>query len=237
MAGGEVTETPARVDSTLFRVLLVVATMSEVAAGTHFFDTVLHADAVEFCPILPWRDRAICGTYQLVESDEGGKAEQQERMGRLWVMCVGEDPGEKGVRARAESSLDVPGVFDIKWSGGATAETCTLGHAAADGALYTYSLGAREDSDDAPLRLHRESKLQCGTKPGALALSLDWDDKYEHQGLAGSTSRASGGGRRVAVSLSDGMLCVADHRPDGSLEMSRQCAPCPPRRRARTIHF
>ena len=29
------------------------------------------------------------------------------------------------------------------------------------------------------------------------------------------------------MSLSDGMLCVADHRPDGSLEMLRQCAPPP----------
>ena len=212
--------------TTFCRLLIMVATM-EVAAGSHFFDTVQNADAVEFCPILPWRDRAICGTYQLVESEAGGKAEHQERLGRLWVMRVGEDSGKKGVRARAESSLDVPGVFDIKWSGGATSEACKLGHAAADGALYTYSLRSSEDSDDAPLHLHRESKLQCGTKPGALALSLDWDDKYAHQGLAESTPRASGGGRRVAVSLSDGMLCVADHRPDGSLEMLRQCAPFP----------
>jgi len=203
--------------------LLLFALVMAESAGAHVFDTVLNADAVEFCPIQSWRDRAICGTYQLVESNEGGKAEQQERKGRLWVLRVGREAEEEAApQVKQESYLDVPGVFDIKWSGGSTPETSTLGHAAADGRLYTYRLRSGGGTDSGPLYLTKESELQCGGQPGSLALSLDWSDKYAQQGLADVRPPETGSPRRIAVSLSDGILCIAEYRDGGGLELLDQ---------------
>jgi hypothetical protein len=109
------------------------------------------------------------------------------------------------------SFLDVPGVFDIKWSrsacrapfgegglngGGAGAAGDlghVLGHAAADGCLYTYKLVHKLVSGDAQekreahgevvgratpsgevLSLQQLGAVSCAQSVGSLALSLDW---------------------------------------------------------------
>jgi diphthamide biosynthesis protein 7 len=96
----------------------------------------------------------------------------------------------------------VQGIFDIKWSGGGGAtggaddERPVLGHAAADGYLYTYTLQAR-------LQLEKAGGLDCRTNPdrvGALALSLDWNNRKPGVTLAAD--------RCAAVSLSDGSIAV-----------------------------
>jgi hypothetical protein len=111
------------------------------------FDTGLHADAVEFCPVEGLHNVLVCGTYQLQESEQGGRAEHQTRLGRLYLLRVGEtgtggeeQGGQPQLTLHEESRLDVPGVFDIKWSGSPHTQTSILGHAAADGFLYAYAL-------------------------------------------------------------------------------------------------
>ena len=75
--------------------------MSSLAPGMQVshhasFDSVLNADAVEFCPVSGLRDLLICGTYQLKEGDEGKRADEQTRLGRLYALTVSsshdEDP-------------------------------------------------------------------------------------------------------------------------------------------------
>ena len=76
------------------------------------FDTIFNADAVEFCPIVGRRNLVIGGTYQLVEGEEGGRVEQQTRLGKLWVLKVpaGEDALERGEEsAPPKLSLRVAG--------------------------------------------------------------------------------------------------------------------------------
>eukprot|EP00041_Stephanoeca_diplocostata_P010586 m.168671 g.168671 ORF g.168671 m.168671 type:complete len:202 (-) comp18216_c0_seq3:929-1534(-) len=125
-------------------------------------DTELDADAVEFCPDEEFANVAICGTYKLEESDAGGRADQQTRHGRLLVMNV-DTTSKLEPCASMESSLDVSGVFDIKWlaldthpalwdtvraapqEGTVDAARALLGHAAADGFLYTYTLTRATD--------------------------------------------------------------------------------------------
>lgn len=224
-------------------------------------DTGYNADAVEFCPYAV--DHLVCGTYQLEEGGESGKAQDQTRHGRLHIYrtdpaaaaaaatprdIVGSDADGTTVGNRVHSnrilvhlsSLDVPGIFDIKWSGSpsyyscdqriaegglpatgpstsvtacaapAVAPAALLGHAAADGFVYTYTL-----QDDYTLLL--SGQIDCRASPedvGALSLSLDWNDRKP-----GITSIAD---RAAAVSLSDGSVCVIKVAEDGELRKTRQ---------------
>eukprot|EP00040_Diaphanoeca_grandis_P006718 m.38423 g.38423 ORF g.38423 m.38423 type:complete len:404 (-) comp17910_c0_seq1:78-1289(-) len=162
-------------------------------------DTVLNADAVEFCPITGFEDLLVCGTYQLEESDKGGRIEQQTRHGRLLMVQTAwstpNDAAAASASAVVKSTLDVPGVFDIKWCGRTTTDAATplLGHAAADGFLYLY--GAHGYT------LKQQSQLNCRTdvtKTENLALSLDWSNRKH--AVADPTA---------AVSMSDGSICFA----------------------------
>jgi hypothetical protein len=137
------------------------------------YDTVLHADAVEFCPVQGLHDVMVCGTYQLQESEQGGRAEHQTRIGRLYLLRVGEtiSQHEGGQEEQAcltlkeESRIDVPGVFDIKWSGPRNDQTSILGHAAADGFLYAYA-----PCPDEGLGLSRLGSTDCRAKDCARKL-------------------------------------------------------------------
>ena len=191
------------------------------------FATQLHADAIEFSPEAGLQDVFVCGTYQLQAGDEGLKAEKQTRLGRLWLLKVrrGEEKGcgraaagagEAGRQAAGCASweenpwveevshLDTPGIFDIKWSaprgGGAL-----LGHAAADGCLYTYSMPREAGA----LRFEMRGVVPCAESVGSLALSLDWNDRG-----------CSGGPLQVGVSMSDGRVCVVDAGAESGLKIS-----------------
>lgn len=179
-----------------------------------WYDSELNADAAEFCPVPGYRSLVVAGTYQLEESDEGGRAEQQTRHGRLLLL---ETSGpDSSIVLEEKSRLDVPGVFDIKWSGGGAA--AVLGHAAADGALYTYALTT---GDDPRPVLERTGSIDCRTSAdavGALALSLDWDDRVTDSPDAAAAVRS----RTAAVSMSDGTVCIVTMALDGSLTKTEQ---------------
>lgn len=80
------------------------------------FSTDLPAAALEFCPVEPFTDVFVTGTYKLHESDPDGKqeevasgAEQQTRSGR----CLIYQKDATGFRRMQE--LDFAGILDLKW--------------------------------------------------------------------------------------------------------------------------
>lgn len=206
---------------------------------------------------------AICGTYKLEESDKGGRAEHQTRHGRLLVIDVSTtaDDGACDIasniantasssndsvsptttnkaqpHASVISTLDVPGVFDIKWltvlgdvsddnsdndcDGDERSNStvpvdvdttqpqlprCVLGHAAADGMLYAYSLTMSTGKDDITpeTTLERFAEVDCradDAPDGTLALSLAWNNRNPVD---------------AAVSLSDGNITISRLLPSG----------------------
>ena len=195
------------------------------------FDTVLNADAVEFCPVKGLRDLLICGTYQLKESDVGrGRAEDQTRLGRLFALSVCQNyeqdqdlqeecggslylevPPSSQFSLTKNCELDCCGVFDIKFRTTPFSDGALLGHAAADGFLYTYKV-ANCDGNCKGSAITPLSSIDCRRSPedtSALALSLDWGDRIH----------ATASSPAAAISLSDGSLCVVDMREDGALEV------------------
>jgi len=192
-----------------------LARMSNTAPAS--LDTVLNADAVEFCPVEGQRDRLVCGTYQLEESEEGGRAEQQTRHGRLLVVRS-RQAADGSVQLEEESRLDVPGVFDIKWGGWAMGKNPMLGHAAADGHLYTYTLGDKGDLT----QVHKVDCRQEDAAPGTLALSLDWSDRRRQFWSGGVGGGGGSSSSQVAVSMSDGTVCIVESGEAGDLIVKNQ---------------
>jgi hypothetical protein len=211
-------------------VIVFVVCLLTFVKGMHLnFDTILNADAVEFCPVKGLRDVLICGTYQLKESDAGrGRAEDQTRIGRLYSLSITQDydhedtdpsedsngefslevPPTSKLSLRQNFQLDCCGVFDIKFSSSSISGGALLGHAAADGFLYTYKVAG----DGEARSISRLASIDCRGSPedaNALALSLDWSNRI----------RSSSSSLAAAVSLSDGSLCVVDTREDGTLEV------------------
>lgn len=70
------------------------------------FDTILPADSLEFCPHPDARDIFVCGTYNLVKSDEIVRTAPQKRNGQCLVFRCEYDQDDI-----AQSSLCVHLVF------------------------------------------------------------------------------------------------------------------------------
>ncbi|KAI8613451.1 WD40-repeat-containing domain protein [Chytriomyces sp. MP71] len=70
----------------------------------HRIDTLLCADAIEFCPIEGSRDVAVVGTYQVTKSEEG---EETMREGNVIVFEAG--------TGRERQRIACGAVLDIKW--------------------------------------------------------------------------------------------------------------------------
>lgn len=134
------------------------------------------------------------------------------------------------------SFLDTPGIFDIKWNRPPCEEGAgaahkggdarhVLGHAAADGCLYTYSLvrGDGEGEEKTKrgvggaggttgagndLRLQQLGSVSCAESVGSLALSLDWS---LHPTAASSSQVSHAQSRRAAeltAVLSSAAFCA-----------------------------
>jgi len=96
----------------------------------HIWDTEYSADSVEWCPISPYQNIFVCGTYQLAttESTEVEKRESEgssknlemsegsaicnhyKRKGRLYLFAV---ESSKGLYLL--QTLEMPAVLDCKW--------------------------------------------------------------------------------------------------------------------------
>lgn len=89
----------------------------------------LNADSAECCPVPSFRHLLAVGAYHLDE-------QAQERRGRVYLRALA---GGRPIQLQALSSIDLPGVFDLKWQPPlAGASQPILGAALADGSLRLY---------------------------------------------------------------------------------------------------
>lgn len=144
----------------------------------------LNADVAEWCPAPPPAARLLAaGTYQLNEAT-------QEREGRLYFYRL------KGEIARNNANLsldpagtvDVPGVFDLRWR--PDAERPLLAAALADGSLRLLSVDGSGGGEVAVEEVGR-----AGSPDGGMALAVEWQ-------------RRGGAAPLLASSYSDGVVAV-----------------------------
>lgn len=134
------------------------------------FDTKLYADSVEWCPIEPFKDLFVCGTYQLIENTEKSITKEESisssgRLGRIYLFQVVKDGSMKLLQ-----QLETEGVLDMKWAHVTCNQKILLGVVNSLGYLQIYQL---LDVDDERLKLMTELKVN-DNKEKILALSLDW---------------------------------------------------------------
>ncbi|XP_068166266.1 diphthine methyltransferase isoform X2 [Antennarius striatus] len=128
------------------------------------FDTQLHADAVEWCPVSANHDLLACGTYQLQAGDEHAAS---SRTGRLYLFEFRR--GTQVTPLRELQRLETAAILDLKWCHVPLAGRAVLGVAAATGELQLYALSDRQVGGRS---LQTLSSMQVGAE--RLALSLDW---------------------------------------------------------------
>jgi diphthamide biosynthesis protein 7 len=126
------------------------------------WDTQLYADCVEFCPFEPYLSIAICGTYQLCESEAA-------RVGRLSLHSV--DP--ENIDLTPIQLVDTPGILDVKWCRKKSYQQISLAVANSIGQIVLYSF----DSDISIKQQHVQNIGDDGT--ARLALSCDWYEGYK----------------------------------------------------------
>jgi hypothetical protein len=159
--------------------------------------TDYNADCAEFMPSTCSPDWLAVGTYQLEESTS-------TRIGRLYVYSlVGQ------TTLTAASTLDVPGIFDLKWWQGA-ASRWVVSLALADGTLRLIDTklpkleaSFPQDLPDASSVALEEVSSCLGVSSG-MALSLDWGS---------STEPCSNAKDLAALSGSEGTLSLAQATP------------------------
>lgn len=157
------------------------------------YDTELFADSVEWCPVEPFTDIFVCGTYQLSsgegENEPGRETEPKKRIGRIYLFRV-INTGKLSLLQR----LDVPGVLDIKWMHVKMDQKILLGVANSAGYVQVYELA---NAQSALLVLLKEKKINEGNSD-VLALSLDW-----------SSGKCMTDERDVKIVVSDSKGCIS----------------------------
>jgi len=137
------------------------------------FDTELSADSVEWCPIEPFRNIFVCGTYKLIEDESKEIKEQnetRERIGRIYLFSViGQTDNKENKRLLLLQHIECPGVLDMKWTECKNADQILLAVATSIGDLQLYQLKVIENT---PKLILIVQKKVCDDK--AMALSLDW---------------------------------------------------------------
>lgn len=121
------------------------------------WDTVLYADCVEFCPFEPYLSIAICGTYQLCESEAS-------RVGRLSLHSI--DPDQ--IDLTPIQLVDSPGILDVKWCRQKSYNQISLAVANSIGQIVVYTF-----DPDSVIRQQHVQNI-CDVDGGRLALSCDW---------------------------------------------------------------
>lgn len=91
------------------------------------FDTVYNADTVEWCPVSPYNNLLVCGTYQLNETDKN-------RFGRLYLLKVNTDS------LHVIQQLDMGAIPDCKWCPISVDGKILLAVATTDGQVTVYEL-------------------------------------------------------------------------------------------------
>ncbi|KAG7203923.1 hypothetical protein KM043_016943 [Ampulex compressa] len=129
------------------------------------FDTEFCADSIEWCPIEPFKDLFVCGTYQLTKNDENRVQQKTKRLGRMYMFRV-----LNGGQLTLLQHLDVPAILDMKWAHTKWENKILLGVTNSLGHLQIYQFG-KTNKD--LLELISECSISRDEEE-TLALSLDW---------------------------------------------------------------
>lgn len=132
------------------------------------WDTVQSADATEWCPMAPFQNIFVCGTYQ-IEKEDGGASEvtspRMSRHGRIYVFEI-----KDTLSLEPHQVIDLPAVLDIKWCQVPVSGKPLLGAVTATAELLVFEL--QEDK-----KLTQVAQIQIKASDNSkevLALSLDW---------------------------------------------------------------
>ncbi|KPJ08337.1 WD repeat-containing protein 85 [Papilio machaon] len=127
------------------------------------WETGYSADSVEWCPVPPYNNVLVCGTYQLDKKDEGQQDKKQTRRGRIYLFIVNDDTQE----LFPAQSIDTAGILDQKWCNHTIGGYPILGVVTSEGKIQLYKL---YDTDGLQLKLW----IEVSIGQDVLALSLDW---------------------------------------------------------------
>ena len=186
------------------------------------FDTNLHADSVEWCPLEGLQHIMLCGTYQLLEDAPPVPGGQQIRVGELRVYSLDLKPAIP--KLSLETKRGMPGILDIKWLPQYLHEKPVFGLVNAKGDLILSSFDRhhessleRKDAENEVVSGSGDSLeedfdprfavgiLSTASLGECVGLSLDWANTHE-----GSLAH-------VVASDSTGSLSVYDLKEDFNL--------------------
>jgi diphthamide biosynthesis protein 7 len=160
----------------------------------HIWDTEYSADSVEWCPIAPYQNVFVCGTYQLAQNqnaevkrqvcdcsltnqEENAVSDPCSRLGRLHMFAIDSSRGLCLLQ-----TLEMPAILDCKWCHCKIHGKILLAIANAVGDVLLYEMHTREAENikESEPWLFCSLSLLCSciiaqdVNSETLALSLDW---------------------------------------------------------------
>jgi diphthamide biosynthesis protein 7 len=168
-----------------------VACPAVMGSTTHQELTLeLTADVAEWCPLPSHRRLLAAGTYQLDEAT-------QQRHGRLHLYQLRGDleaavPAVAPLHLHPCGTLDLPGIFDLRWRPGGDAPA--LAAALADGSVRLLEMEVGGGTQEGYVAAEVSEVARSPARDGSMALSLDF------------SPAGGGGGGSVISSFSCGTL-------------------------------
>lgn len=154
----------------------------------------LNTDCLEFCQLQDSTWRLAVGTYQLDEATG-------TRHGRLHMFSV-----QRGPALQLDSTLDVPGIFDLHWwHPGHSPEQPNVSLALADGTLQLVELAAADVPASTPSSNTSSSHsltptAACQAISEGMALYVDWGNTHNPPSSSSkSTAALSGSGGHLSI--------------------------------------
>jgi hypothetical protein len=175
----------------------------------------LNTDCLEFCQLQDSTWRLAVGTYQLDEATG-------IRHGRLHMFSV-----QQGPTLHLDSTLDVPGIFDLHWwNPDTSSQQPKVSLALADGTLQLVELSAAEvpasTSSNSPSSHPLTPTAACQAISEGMALYVDWGNTTTPSSSSSSsksTAALSGSGGHVStVQVVEGRLQQTHEWPAHDLE-------------------
>ncbi|KAF8832350.1 WD-40 repeat-containing protein [Lentinula edodes] len=159
------------------------------------FDTILPADSIEFCPHPDALNIFVCGTYNLIKSEEAIRIGPQKRNGQCLVFRCQYDLDDIAQSSFEKiQTIDYPALPDMKWCHRSAANKATLGVANSEGEIHLLEWDSEES------RLEETARKRIVGSPETLCLSLDWSNRRNPTSDLG----------KLVVSCSDGDLVLLD---------------------------
>ncbi|KAL0279641.1 UNVERIFIED_CONTAM: hypothetical protein PYX00_001148 [Menopon gallinae] len=168
--------------------------------------TPYNADSVEWCPIAPYQNYFVCGTYQQVkdvcnESEPGNK-----RKGSITLFKVTKEKLEE------KFHIETSGILDMKWCTVTLEDNIVLGAANADGEICVFYL------IDERLKTETKISLKKGNED-VLILSLDWSKNAHYDMICASDSK----GNVILLKFTNGNLQILNEWNAHTLEAWITC--------------